>query len=40
MKAYYSLFKIRLLKGLQYKVAAYAGVLTQFFWGFMYIMIF
>ncbi|EOD00509.1 ABC transporter permease [Caldisalinibacter kiritimatiensis] len=40
MKAYYSLFKMRLLKGLQYKVAAYAGVLTQFFWGFMYIMIF
>lgn len=40
MKAYYSLFKIRLLKGLQYKIAAFAGVLTQFFWGFMYIMIY
>ncbi|ERI91527.1 hypothetical protein HMPREF1982_03171 [Clostridiales bacterium oral taxon 876 str. F0540] len=40
MKAYYSLFKMRLLKGLQYRIAALAGVLTQFFWGFMYIMIF
>lgn len=40
MKAYYSLFKMRLLMGLQYKIAALAGVLTQFFWGFMYIMIF
>ncbi|MGF7060431.1 ABC-2 type transport system permease protein [Brassicibacter mesophilus] len=40
MKAYYSLFKMRLLKGLQYRMAALAGVSTQFFWGFMYIMIF
>jgi len=40
MRAYYSLFKMRLLKGLQYRIAALAGVLTQFFWGFMYIMIF
>lgn len=40
MKAYYSLFKMRLFKGLQYRAAALAGVLTQFFWGFIYIMIF
>ncbi len=40
MKAYISLFKMRVLKGLQYKTAAIAGVLTQFFWGIMYIMIF
>ncbi|MTI46317.1 ABC transporter permease [Sporosalibacterium faouarense] len=40
MRAYYSLFKMRLLKGLQYKTAALAGVSTQFFWGFMYIMIY
>lgn len=40
MKAYYSLFKMRLLKGLSYRVAALAGITTQFFWGFMYIMIF
>lgn len=40
MNAYYELFKMQLLKGLQYRVAAFAGVLTQFFWGFMYIMIY
>ncbi|MDP4089638.1 MAG: ABC transporter permease [Bacillota bacterium] len=40
MRAYYSLFKMKLLKGLQYRTAALAGVATQFFWGFMYIMIF
>lgn len=40
MRAYYSLFKMRLLKGLQYKVAALAGLSTQFFWGFMYVMIY
>lgn len=40
MRAYYSLFKMRLLIGLQYRIAALAGVATQFFWGFMYIMIF
>jgi ABC-2 type transport system permease protein len=40
MRAYYSLFKMRLLKGLQYRVAALAGVSTQLFWGFIYIMIY
>lgn len=40
MRAYYSLFKMRILKGLQYRVAALAGVSTQLFWGFIYIMIF
>lgn len=40
MKAYYSLFKMRLLKGLQYRAAALAGISTQFFWGFIIIMIF
>lgn len=40
MKAYYSLFKMRMMKGLQYRTAALAGVSTQFFWGFMYIMIY
>lgn len=40
MIAYYSLFKIRLLHGFQYRTAALAGVLTQFFWGFIYIMIY
>lgn len=40
MNAYYSLFKMRLIKGMQYRTAALAGMCTQFFWGFMYIMIY
>lgn len=40
MKAYFSLFKMRVLMGLQYRIAALAGVSTQFFWGFMFIMIY
>jgi ABC-2 type transport system permease protein len=40
MNAYYSVLKLRLLNGMQYRAAALAGVATQFFWGFMYIMIF
>ncbi|ERJ13196.1 ABC transporter permease [Haloplasma contractile] len=40
MRVYISLFKMRLLRGLQYRVSALAGVSTQFFWGFMYVMIY
>lgn len=40
MKAYLKYFKLNLMTGLQYRVAAYAGVATQFFWGFMYLMIY
>jgi ABC-2 type transport system permease protein len=40
MIAYISAFRIRLIRGLQYRVAALAGVGTQFFWGFMLIMVF
>ncbi|HOJ12119.1 MAG TPA: ABC transporter permease, partial [Clostridiales bacterium] len=40
MKAYFSVFKMRLINGMQYRVAALAGVATQFFWGFMFIMIY
>lgn len=40
MRAYLSVFRLRLMNGMQYRVAAYAGVATQFFWGFMYLMIF
>lgn len=35
MKAYLSFFRMRLINGLQYRTAAYAGIVTQFFWGFM-----
>lgn len=40
MKAYFSLFRMRLINGMQYRVAAVAGVATQFFWGFMFIMVY
>ena len=40
MRGYVSMFRIRLLASLQYRAAAWAGVATQFFWGFMQIMIF
>lgn len=40
MSAYLSFFKIRFINGLQYRAAAYAGVATQFAWGFMYIMLY
>lgn len=40
MKAYVSVFRMRLINGMQYRVAALAGVATQFFWGFLLIMIY
>lgn len=40
MKAYFSIFRIRMQEALQYRAAAWAGVCTQFFWGFMRIMIY
>ena len=35
MKKYRSFFKLRFLQGLQYRAAAWAGVVTQFAWGFL-----
>ena len=40
MKQYLSLFRIRLVNGLQYRAAALAGLSTQFAWGFMEILAF
>ena len=40
MKKYISFFRIRFINGLQYRAAAYAGVATQFAWGFMEILLF
>lgn len=40
MKKYLSFFRLRFTMGLQYRTAALAGVITQFFWGFMSIMIY
>ena len=40
MKGYLAVFKLRIHTGLQYRAAALAGIGTQFFFGFMFIMIF
>ncbi|WHY77955.1 ABC transporter permease [Neobacillus sp. WH10] len=40
MKVYISVLKLRLSMGMQYRAAALAGVATQFFWGFISIMVF
>ncbi|MBQ9267515.1 MAG: ABC-2 family transporter protein [Clostridia bacterium] len=40
MKAYLSFLKLRLNVGLQYRFAAIAGILTQFFFGVMYLFIY
>ncbi len=40
LKPYFALFKIRLIAGLQYRAAAWSGVATQFFWGFMLLSIY
>ncbi len=40
MKKYLSFFNIRFSMGVQYRAAALAGVVTQFAWGFMEIMIY
>ena len=39
MKKYLSFFRLRLVMGLQYRSAALAGIVTQFFWGFMEILV-
>lgn len=40
MKKYLSFFRMRFLMGLQYRAAAVAGVITQFTWGFMELLVF
>lgn len=40
MNPYFSIFKIRLINGIQYRIAAFAGIFTQFFWGFLFVMIY
>ena len=39
-RPYITLFKIRFINGLQYRIAALAGLATQFAWGFMLILAF
>ncbi len=40
MKKYISFFRIRFTNGLQYRTAALSGMVTQFFWGAMEILLF
>lgn len=40
MKKYISFFRIRLVNGMQYRAAAWAGVATQFAWGGMTLLMF
>ncbi len=40
MKKYITLFKMYLLKNLQYRAAAVAGISTQFAWGFMNVLLY
>ena len=40
MKAYLNFFKLRLITNLQYRSAALAGISTQLFFGFLYIMLY
>jgi len=38
--SYLTLFRIRFINGLQYRISAWAGIATQFAWGFMNILLF
>ena len=40
MRPYLAIFKIRLIAGMQYRAAAWAGVATQFFWGTIQLLVF
>lgn len=40
MKKYLSFFRMKFIAGLQYRAAAAAGIVTQFAWGFMEILLF
>jgi ABC-2 type transport system permease protein len=40
MRKYMSFFKIRFIAGLQYRAAAWAGIVTQFAWGGMTLLMF
>ena len=40
MRAYFTYFKLKFISSLQYRTAAWAGIATQFFFGFVYIMVY
>ena len=40
MKKYWSFFRMRLIAGLQYRTAAWAGISTQAVWGLLYVLLY
>ena len=40
MKVYLSLFKLKFINGLQYRISAIAGICTQIFFGFIFTMVY
>ena len=40
MKKYFAVLRVKLLNGLQYRAAAFAGIVTQFAWGGLLIMLY
>ncbi len=40
LRKYWCVFRIRFNAGLQYRAAAWGGIVTQFFWGFLNILLF
>ena len=40
MKKYFAIFKIRFIANLQYRAAAFAGIATQFAWGFLSVFLY
>ena len=40
MKSYLSYFKLKFINGLQYRASALAGISTQFFFGFVYVLVY
>ena len=40
MRPFFSMLKIRFINSMQYRAAAWAGVMTQFFWGFMELLLY
>ena len=40
IRPYVALFRVRMVNGIQYRVAALAGIATQFAWGFMLLLAF
>jgi ABC-2 type transport system permease protein len=40
MRKYISYFRVNFIAQLQYRAAAWAGIVTQFFWGFMQLMVY